>query len=314
MLESRPVGTACGTVPRRNAGGFMLQFPGRWRSLVWVLWVSSTAVSAAEPPRAYRDVVYAQFAGGSLGLDVYVPAQVAQPPLVIYLHGGAWMNGDKTQYPTFLTERGFAVASVDFRSTNDARFPANVHDIKAAIRFLRGNASKYGYRADRIAISGASSGAHLAALVGVTSGVAALEGTQGAYPRESSAVQAIVSWFGASNLTTILAQSTPYGVEVRVPALEKLLGGQPDKQPELARLASPVFQVDRNDPPAFLLHGDQDPQMPVNQLLELQAAYRRAGLEPETLILNGVAHSAPPFFEGEPADRVVSFLHRTIGR
>jgi acetyl esterase/lipase len=280
--------------------------------LVMSLW--SAAAAAAESPRAFRDVSYGQADGKSLGLDLYLPANVQVPPLVVYVHGGAWMNGDKSQYPAFLVERGFAVASVDFRSTNDARFPANVHDIRAAIRFLRGNASKYGYRADRIALAGASSGGHLAALVAVTGGVAALEGGQGAYARESSAVQAIVSWFGASNLTTILSQSTPDGVKMRAPALEKLLGALPEKVPELTRLASPVFHVDRNDPPAMLLHGDQDLQMPVNQLLELQAAYRRAGLSAETLILNGVGHVGPPFFEGEPVERVVEFLHRTIGR
>jgi acetyl esterase/lipase len=171
-----------------------------------------------------------------------------RPPLVAYLHGGAWKDGDNSQYPAFLVEKGFAVASLDFRSTNVASFPANVQDIKAGIRFLRAKAAEYGYRADRIALVGASSGAHLAAEVGVTGGNAELEGTLGDYPGQSSRVQAIVSYFGASDLTTILAQSTPFGLSVREPALVQLLGALPDKVPDLARLASRC-SCDKGDPP-----------------------------------------------------------------
>ncbi len=222
------------------------------------------------------------------------------------------LSGNKTAYPAFLVERGFAVASLDFRSSNDAKFPADVHDIKAGIRFLRAKAKEYGYRADRIGIVGASSGGHLAALVGATGGNKELEGAEGDYPNESSSVQAIVSYFGASDLTTILAQSTPEGLAVRAPALERLFGAPPDKAPELAKLASPVFQVDRDDPPAFLLHGDQDTQMPVNQMLELKWAYENVGRNIDMLILHGVDHVAPPFFAGKPVDQVVQFLKRSL--
>jgi acetyl esterase/lipase len=285
----------------------------RWTCAL-LLAMTPLATPAAEAPLAHRDLAYASVAGTTLGLDLYVPAGVKRPPLVVYLHGGAWNAGSKAQYPAFLVERGFAVASVDFRSTDVAPFPANVHDIKAAIRYLRAKAADYGYRTDRIAIAGASSGAHLAALVGVTNGNAALEGEEGDYRGQSSAVQAIVSWFGASNLTTILSQSTPFGLAMREPALKRLLGGLPDDVPEAAKLASPVFHVDAKDPPLLLLHGDQDRQMPINQLHELDGAYARAGLKAETFILHGVGHDGEPFFRGEPVDRVVDFLHRTIGR
>jgi acetyl esterase/lipase len=285
----------------------------RWTCSL-LLAMTPLATPAAGPALAHRDLAYASVPGATLGVDVYLPAGVRHPPLVVYVHGGAWNAGSKSQYPAFLVERGFAVASVDFRSTDVAPFPANVHDIKAAIRFLRARATDYGYRTDRIAIAGASSGGHLAALVGVTRGNAALEGVEGDYPGQSSAVQAIVSWFGASNLTTILSQSTPFGVGVREPALRRLLGDLPDAAPDIARLASPVFHVDAKDPPLLLLHGDQDRQMPINQLHELDGAYARAGLRAETLILHGVGHDGEPFFRGEPADRVVDFLHRTIGK
>lgn len=270
-------------------------------------------IDAAETVRHLTDIAYARVAGRTLALDLHLPAAVAHPSLVVYAHGGAWRDGDKSQYPEFLVERGFAVASVDFRSTSEARFPANVQDLKAAVRFLRAHARDYGYRAERIVIAGSSSGAHLATLVGLTNGDARLEG-EGAAPGGSSAVQAIVSWYGASNLDTILAQSTPFGVGVREPALRQLLGGLPEEVPELTRLASPVAHVDKGDPPLLLLHGNQDRQMPVNQLLELEAACRRAGVPVETLILDGAGHGGDAFYSGEAADRVVAFLRRTLGR
>jgi acetyl esterase/lipase len=268
----------------------------------------------AQAAREYKDIVYAVVDGKSLAMDVYLPANIKAPPLVVWAHGGAWYLYDKKQYPKALVDAGFAVASLDFRQSTEARFPAQVYDIKAGIRFLRAKAHDYGYRTDRIAIAGASSGGHLAAMVGVTNGSQELEGTVGDYLNESSKVQAIVDYFGASDLTTILAQSTPFGLGVRQPALEKLLGGQPDKVPELARLASPVFHVDQSDPPLLLLHGDQDPQMPINQAHELQGAYEKLGLDAQLIVVHGAAHAGAVFYEGEQLKRAVEFLHKTIGQ
>jgi acetyl esterase/lipase len=283
------------------------------KRILGVMLCLAAGIASAQQAHSFKDVVYATVNGKPLALDLYLPANVQHPPLVVYLHGGAWKDGDKTQYPAFLVERGFAVASLDFRSTNVAPFPANVQDIKAGIRFLRAKAAQYGYRPERIALAGASSGAHLANEVGMTGGNAQLEGTLGDFPRESSRVQAIVSYFGASDLTTILAQSTPFGISVREPALVLLLGALPDKVPDLAKLASPFFQVDKGDPPLLLLHGDQDAQMPINQSHELEGAYRKLGLDVDFMVVHGVGHVGGPFFQGEPVERVVKFLTRTIG-
>src|SRR5580698_8776289 len=132
---------------------------------------AAPVAGASDAARHVTDLVYATVGGKPLRLDLHLPAGVRHPPLLIFVHGGAWTTGSKTQYPTFLMDRGFAVASLDFRSSNDAPFPADVFDIKAGIRYLRAKAQVYGYRTDRIAIVGASSGGHLAALVGVTNGL-----------------------------------------------------------------------------------------------------------------------------------------------
>lgn len=275
----------------------------------------SAQKSSRGASNATRDLVYATVDGKPQKLDIYLPQGVRNPSLLVWVHGGAWSAGSKDQFPDVFVTKGFALASLDFRQTTEARFPANVHDIKAAIRFLRAHAAEYGYRSDRIAIAGASSGAHLAALVGVTNGNAQLEGTEGDDLKQSSAVQAIVSYFGASNLNTILAQSTPFGVNVREPALRRLLGGLPPTQvSELATLASPVSHVSKASPPLLLFHGDQDPQMPVNQSLELLGAYRKLGLDVDFDVMHGAAHGGDVFFEGEALDRAVKFLQRTLAK
>jgi acetyl esterase/lipase len=212
----------------------------------------------------------------------------------------------------WLVSRGFAVASVDYRLSPVARFPAQVHDIKAAIRFLRGRAKDYGYNTDRIAVAGSSAGGHLAALVGVTNGDPAMEGRVGDDLDRPSDLQAIVSYYGASDFLTILKQSTPHGLGVRIPALQLLLGGRPEEVPELAKNASPLFHVDSGDPPLLLLHGDQDPQMPVNQSLELQGKYEELGLPVDLEIVHASAHGGPAFYDGERTALVEKFLREHL--
>ena len=271
-------------------------------------------VASAQALEQPKDLVYARIDGKSLALDLYLPTGVQAPPLLVWVHGGAWTTGSKASVPPVFLANGFAVASVDFRQSTEARFPAQVHDIKAAIRYLRANAPAYGYRADKIAIAGDSSGGHLAALVGVTNDHRELEGTVGDNPKQSSSIQAIVSYYGASDLRTILAQSTPFGLNMRRPALERLLGALPDQVPELAALASPVSHVDAQDPPLMLLHGDQDPQMPINQAHELHGAYEKLGLDVTFVVVHGAGHGGAVFYSPSYLKPVLEFLTRVVSR
>jgi ankyrin repeat protein/acetyl esterase/lipase len=269
--------------------------------------------SNAGHPWVIKDIEYAQVNDISLRLDLHLPPHATDSRLIVWVHGGAWREGSKSDVPIQeLVKDGFTVASVDYRLSTVARFPVQVHDIKAAIRFLRAISSRYRYRTDKIAIAGASAGGHLAALVGTSNGLPELEGEIGKHLDQSSDVHAIVDLFGPTNFLTILQQSTPHGLSVRVPALELLLGGQPDSHADLAKLASPVAHVDAADPPLLIFHGDQDPQVPINQSLELQGRYQSAGAKVQLEVLHGAAHGGTAFYEPQRLKMITDFLRAAI--
>ncbi len=276
-------------------------------AMIWAgMWTQNTKAGEVH---TVKDVEYATVGAHRLLLDLYLQPKPANAPLIVWVHGGAWRSGSKKDVPISpLLEHGWSIASVDYRLTPVAPFPANVHDIKAAIRFLRANAAGYGFNSRKVVIAGASAGGHLAALVGVSNGHKELEGRIGTHLDQSSDVQAIASLYGASNLETILNQSTPHGLSVRVPALELLLGGQPEDKPALTRLASPVNHVDASDPPLLLIHGDQDPQMPINQSHELHGAYVAAGLKVRFEVVHGGAHGGKAFYDAARIRLIDEFL------
>jgi acetyl esterase/lipase len=280
------------------------------RILLLLLCIRCDPLSASEP--AHRDIEYARVGDLPLRLDIHLPT-TTNPPLIVYVHGGAWRAGSKSDVPiTKLLDEGFAIASVDYRLSTQAQFPAQVHDIKAAIRFLRAKSGQFHIDTKRIAIIGSSAGGHLAALTGVTNGDRTLEGMVGEHPEQSSDVQCIVSLFGASNLQTILGQSTESGLKMRVPALQLLLGGQPDEKPDLARLASPVAHLDKNDPPLLLIHGDADPQMPPEQSQEFAKAYEALKLPVQFITIPGARHGGAAFYDDERTAIVAAFLRKHL--
>lgn len=277
------------------------------RTLVLALTTWNCALVCGES-RMFKDVEYARIDGHVLMLDLYLTQQPGRP-LIVWVHGGAWRSGSKDQVPILgLREKGYNIASVEYRLSPVAKFPAQIHDIKGAIRFLRAKSPDYDYDPTRIAIVGASAGGHLAALVGVTGGHADLEGAIGEHRQQSSAVQAIVDLYGPTDLLTILDQSTPHGLSVRIPALNLLLGGLPNELPELGRLASPVMHVDAGDPPLLLIHGDQDPQVPINQSHELHGRYKALYLPVEFEVIHGGAHGGEAFYDDVRLQLIDSFL------
>lgn len=288
-----------------------------------VLLVSLTVSVQAQQPGLNSqidkttDISYAMVDGHDLKLDLYMPDGVSNPPLLVYIHGGAWRGGSKAGNPINTLANsfgadGYAVASLEFRMSGDAMFPAQIHDIKAGIRFLRANEGRFGYDSSKIGILGSSSGGHLVAMMGVSNGHEVLEGKVGDNLNQSSDVQAVVSYYGASNLNSILNQSTPRGLSVRVPALDLLIGGQPEDQASLADLASPVVHVNSNSAPLLLLHGDQDPQMPINQSHELHHAYKQNSVTVQFEVVHGAAHGGAAFYDAKSNALVSSFLNKQL--
>ena len=275
--------------------------------------MSCSRTHAQDP--THRDIEYAKTGDRSLLLDLYLPSVQAEypRPVVIWIHGGAWRSGSKSSVPVkHWIDRGMAIASVDYRLSGEAPFPAQIHDIKAAIRFLRSQAKRYDLDPRRFIVAGSSAGGHLAALVGVTNGVRELEGNVGDRLTFSSDVCAAISFFGASNLQTILSQSTDHGLSVRVPALQLLLGGQPPEKRELARLASPVAHVDASDPPLWLIHGDADPQMPMEQSVELANAYQTHSLRVQFDVIKGGKHGGKEFYTDARLDDLADQVFKTL--
>jgi acetyl esterase/lipase len=265
--------------------------------------------SSAQPSPNVNDIIYAEAEGRNLLLDLYMPSSLTPSPfLIVWIHGGAWHSGTKASPPESFVKSGYALASVDYRLSTERKFPAQMHDIKAAIRYLRANASKYGYRADKIVVAGSSAGAHLAVLAGVTSNDKEMEGNLGDYTATSSSVQAILDYYGPTNFTSILKQSTSHGVSVRGPAMALLLGKPVDIVQDLARKASPVFQIDSDDPPLLIFHGDQDIQVPINQSHELVGAYKTQNLKVQLEVVYGAGHSESPYFESKYQSIVSTFL------
>ena len=283
---------------------------GHWlASSCWLILLFASLASA-QTMTTMKNIEYASAGERKLLLDLYLPGDPPTPKLVVWLHGGAWRAGSK-EAPQIMgiVNEGFALASIGFRNSTEAVFPAQMHDIKAAIRYLRANAGKYGYDGTNIAIWGYSSGAHLAVLTGTTNGNSQLEGELGNYPDTSSDVQAIVDFSGPTNFSTILYQSTPHGVSVREPALELLLG-KPIDDPsveDLARLASPVMQVSSGAPPLLIMHGMQDNQVPINQSLELEYAYRANNLPVQVQWILQGQHTSGEYFHAPYIQQVAEF-------
>jgi hypothetical protein len=150
-------------------------------------------------------------------------------------------------------------------------------------------------------------------LVGTTNNDSYYEGNEGSFLKESSSVQGIVDFYGPTNFLTILTQSTPHGISVRAPALEILLGKPVEQVPDLAKKASPVFQVDASDPPILIVHGDQDNQVPVNQSLELMGVYKKMALPWELEIVPGAGHGSDVYYKKEFQFVIENFLNRILG-
>lgn len=283
----------------------------RCYALLLILFLSIPACLFAGEP-AKRDLVFAEVDGKKLALDLYLPESVANPPLVVWIHGGGWVSGNKKECKVqWLTDHGYAVASISYRLSDVAVFPAQLHDCKGAIRWLRANAAKYGYSTEKIAVAGSSAGGMLALLLGTTGSDRKLEGEVGGNLDFSSRVDAVVDYYGPSDFV-IRIKTQPEITLKPEGAVYKLLGGPADEKIELARMASAVSHVSSDDPPLLIFHGAKDSLVEPQQAVILEQAYRAMELPVELVMIPNAGHGGKEFFTQVQKDKVISFL-RTVG-
>lgn len=280
--------------------------------------IAAAAQSAGDKPTVLKDVVYARIGDRALRINLTLPSDAtAKPhPAILWVHGGGWCMGDHNADLTDdfgLNGHGFVTGSIEYRLSQEAKYPAQIQDCKAAIRFLRANAKKYGIDPNRIGVWGGSAGGHLVALLGTTGGIKALEGTDN--PGYSSRVQAVCDLFGPTDFS----ESGIKGYKPEVVAMiDGLLGGPVKEHRGLARMASPVEFASKDDPPMLILHGDQDPLVPMSQSEELYTALKRVGADVTLVKVKNAGHGFTPAQKSDPScdelkKMVLEFFAKELG-
>lgn len=246
-------------------------------------------------------------------LDIYLPANAkGKLPLVIFIHGGGWLSNDKYADMGYMRKtvaeiisNGFALASIDYRFSTQAVFPAQMLDCNKAISFLYDNADKYGFDRDRFAVMGFSAGGHLASMVGLSknNNVDAffMPGSGKAF-----SFKAVVDFYGPAELIMFPGAGDPKSPEAL------LIGAAPLDRPDLAKAASPVTYVDKNDPPFFIIHGEKDNLVSPNQSRLLSSWLTLAGIQNELIIVKDAPHFGVMFDADEIRSRVMSFLKEKL--
>lgn len=259
--------------------------------------------------KSFDDIVYAGTPQRPLRLDLRLPDSPATPPLVLYIPMGGMRSCPKEAAPYWLVDQGFAMASIEARTSSEAIAPAAVHDCKAAVRWLRAHADEYRYDGDAIGAWGHSAGGLLAALLATSGDRSELEG-DGPPRGLSSKVQAAVDCCGSPHDLMYFAKP---GIKRRfAPVAENLrlyLGGELEEKAELARLVSPRTYVSPDCPPIFIIHGDRDSVVPVEESIEFHEELRAAGVDSRLRILPDIDHSWP---EELTRHDIVAFFQRTL--
>jgi acetyl esterase/lipase len=256
--------------------------------------------------KTFKDLAYGPADANKL--DLYLPDKADAPtPLIVWVHGGGWLQGDKKGGPAMpFVAKGYAVASINYRLSKEATYPAQIEDCKAAVRFLRANAKKYNLDPDRFGAWGGSAGGHLVALLGTTGDVKELDG-KGDNLDVSSRVQAVCDWYGPTDLGQMGgSHDKPDSPEA------KLIGGPlQDNKDKVAR-ANPITYVTKTAAPFLIMHGDQDKSVPPGQSELLQEALKKAGVEVTYEVVKGAGHGGKEFNTPESLELVEKFFDKHL--
>jgi len=272
-----------------------------------VAWAGSAA--AQGKPTIEFDVVYTKVGDRELKLDLARPAEGKGPfPCVVCLHGGGWRFGNKCDIRSwlhYLAREGYVTAAVGYRLAPDDHFPAQIEDCKTAIRFLRANADMYKIDKDRFAALGYSAGGHLACLLGLTDESAGLEGKE--YPKVSSKVQAVVDYFGPTDLTTFAKDDS-----AQRSVIGPFLGAKYADNPAIYDKASPIKYVAKGAPPFLILHGTKDWIVPIEQSRRLAEKLKDAGVSVKLVEVPDEGHGWEGRTTSETTEATLKFLNETL--
>lgn len=295
-------------------------FPGQRASLVATAfvcaaaWMSSAGLAAAQavqlPPgvKMERDISYIPDGDEAQRLDLYLPEKTADQrlPLIVHIHGGGWQAGSKFPSPFVnMVNRGYVVASVEYRFSQKAKFPAQIQDCQAAIRWLRAHRDEYHIDADHIGVVGGSAGGHLSALVATSGGKKAFAPI-GGNDDQSDRVQCVVNIFGPADFTAVMRHAEDdknvrniFKFNTPSDPYSELIGTSLVDNKQKTDAVSPIHYVSNDNPPMLILHGTHDTLVPYAQSVELQAALKAKGVEVWLQTLPGAGHGGSAF--GKPA-------------
>ncbi|MEJ2078810.1 MAG: alpha/beta hydrolase [Acidobacteriota bacterium] len=283
-------------------------------ALELVMMAQSNRPPVPEPPIGtivHRDLAYVSNGHERQKLDLYLPKRDGLLPLLIHIHGGAFMAGSKEMnVPLEYLARGYAVASINYRLSQHAIFPAQIEDCKAAVRWLRTHAPEYGLDPDRFAAWGESAGGHLSAMLGTTGDTRQFD--VGENLDQSSRVQAVVDYFGPTDFLQMDANRIPNGM-LHDPAdspESRLIGGPIQQNKDRVKRANPITYVSPDDPPFLICHGDRDPLVPHNQSVLLEAALKQAGVPVTFYTVKGAGHGG--FKDPNVAELTQAFLAKYL--
>lgn len=255
------------------------------------------------------DIVYTKVGDKELKLDLAKPTEGKGPfPVVVLYHGGGWRMGNKRDVRSwlpFFADCGYVAVSVGYRLAPDFTFPSQIEDAKTAVRFLRANAEKYQINKDRFAAMGWSAGGHLSCLLGLTDEKAGFEGTE--YLRESSRVQAVVDYFGPTDLAGFAKDAT-----AQRGMLGPFIGAKFDENPTAHEKASPIKYVSKAAPPFLIFHGTKDLVVPIEQSRQLAAKLKEVGVSAKLVEVPGEGHGWNGPAGVETTEETIKFLDEKL--
>ena len=292
-----------------------------WSAAVCLCLAVCGMATAADSVRVEKDIAYVADGDPAQKLDLYLPAQASEKPLplIVWIHGGGWQAGSKSGNPAAgFVARGYAAASVEYRFSQKARFPAQIQDCQAAIRWLRVNSQKYNFDPEHIGVWGGSAGGHLVALLGTAGGKKAFTPI-GGNEDQSDRVQAVCDLYGPANFNTVIQQANDdkavkniFKFNTPSDPYSSLVGVSLGSDPAKTDAVSPIHFVSKDNPPILILHGTKDALVPYAQSVEFEAALKAQGVPVLLQSLPGSGHGGPMFNKPSVNKLVQAFFDKNL--